>query len=55
MRYENSVTSISWIPSQAVTGSFRVASDDQLDQIAEHFATRAPRVTVGTEGGTFDL
>jgi hypothetical protein len=25
MRYESSVTSISWIPSEAVTGSFRVA------------------------------
>jgi hypothetical protein len=27
MRYESSVISISWIPSEAVTGSFRVAFD----------------------------
>jgi len=27
MRYESSVTSISWIPSEAVTGSTRVAFD----------------------------
>ena len=27
MRYESGVTSISWIPSEAVTGSFRVAFD----------------------------
>jgi len=27
MRYESSVTSISWIPSEAVTGSFRAAFD----------------------------
>jgi hypothetical protein len=27
MRYESSVTSLSWIPSEAVTGSFRVAFD----------------------------
>jgi hypothetical protein len=30
-------------------------TDDQLDQVAERFATAQPRVTVGAEGGTFDL
>src|SRR2546430_7103651 len=30
MRYESSVTSISWIPSEAVTGSTRVAFDAGL-------------------------
>jgi phosphoribosyl 1,2-cyclic phosphodiesterase len=30
-------------------------TDDQLDQVAERFATRAPCVTVGAEGGTLDL
>src|SRR5215475_4804471 len=32
MRYESSVTSISWIPSEAVTGSTRVAFDAGFTQ-----------------------
>jgi len=32
MRYENSVTSVSWIPSEAVTGSTRVAFDSGITQ-----------------------
>ena len=30
MRYESSVTSLSWIPSEAVTGSMRVAFDSGI-------------------------
>ena len=30
-------------------------TDDQLDQVAVHFAARAPRVTVGAEGKSLDL
>jgi hypothetical protein len=30
-------------------------TDDQLDQMSERFAARAPRVTVATEGWTLDL
>jgi ribonuclease BN (tRNA processing enzyme) len=30
-------------------------TDDQLDQVAVHFAARAPRVTVGVEGKSLDL
>ena len=35
MRYESSVTSISWIPSEAVTGSTRVAFDAGLTHYDE--------------------
>jgi phosphoribosyl 1,2-cyclic phosphodiesterase len=30
-------------------------TDDQLDQVAKHFAARTPRVTVGAEGKSLDL
>jgi phosphoribosyl 1,2-cyclic phosphodiesterase len=30
-------------------------TDDQLDQVAKHFAARTPRVTIGAEGETLNL
>jgi hypothetical protein len=35
MRYESSVTSLSWIPSEAVTGAGRMAFDSRLSHYDE--------------------
>jgi hypothetical protein len=65
MRYESSVTSLSWIPSEAVTGVSRAAFDSgfthyddpppaELDAIAARFRAD-PHVTVAAEGQVIDL
>ena len=52
MRYESSVTSLSWIPSEAVTGVSRVAFDSGLHPLRRPAAR--PRSTTSRRCGTAD-
>lgn len=53
MRYESSVTSISWIPSEAVTGSARVAFDAGFTHYDDPPPTQIDDVEALRTAGTF--